>query len=432
MFAREDTLPRMKSRHWGETRFVRLLGVAPCIFLAAVGCKSRGLGTGANATCALDDDPPGAISAEHVVRDSITVSKGGSWCPALFPTHVALTGKELEIVGAKNNIIAERSDLPAHDLKRIDALYTRLFEFRSVWKRVHSGAEFPGQIQLDFDPKLEAARGMSVLGTAAFAGMPSTKVNAGSAAFEANVVNPDDPTPKGTLSVLTTTTGLTLELEGPVSCRIGHRSRSGVAAADLAATIATICEGETTCVDTVSISARDDELMEEVVDDVSRILSAPPFAITKPKIALSPDGGTSQTSIPCDAGTPSTDFWDTLRNGDAGTHRTKSPTLRDGAVQVTGHLPIEVIQRVVRQNFGRFRICYEAGLATNPNLQGRVMTKFVVDRSGAVTAAQDGGSDLPNQSVVQCVVRAFSDLSFPQPEGGIVTVVYPLVFFPSN
>jgi hypothetical protein len=115
-----------------------------------------------------------------------------------------------------------------------------------------------------------------------------------------------------------------------------------------------------------------------------------------------------------------------------GAHQTKSPTLRQGATQVNGRLPPEVIQRIVRQNFGRFRLCYENGLRTNPNLQGRVAIKFVIDRSGSVSTASDGGSDLPDQGVVGCVVRGFGNLSFPQPEGGIVTVVYPIIFNPGD
>ncbi|HSO30852.1 MAG TPA: AgmX/PglI C-terminal domain-containing protein [Labilithrix sp.] len=115
-----------------------------------------------------------------------------------------------------------------------------------------------------------------------------------------------------------------------------------------------------------------------------------------------------------------------------GAHQTKSPSLRQGATQVNGRLPPEVIQRIVRQNFGRFRLCYENGLRTNPNLQGRVAVKFVIDRAGAVSTASDGGSDLPDQGVVGCVVRGFGNLSFPQPEGGIVTVVYPIIFNPGD
>ena len=115
-----------------------------------------------------------------------------------------------------------------------------------------------------------------------------------------------------------------------------------------------------------------------------------------------------------------------------GAHATKSPQLRQGATTVNGRLPPEVIQRIVRQNFGRFRLCYENGLRTNPTLSGRVSVKFVIDRSGSVSTAQDGGSDLPDKGVVSCVVRGFGNLSFPQPEGGIVTVVYPISFSPGD
>jgi outer membrane biosynthesis protein TonB len=105
---------------------------------------------------------------------------------------------------------------------------------------------------------------------------------------------------------------------------------------------------------------------------------------------------------------------------------------RQGNPEINGRLPPEVIQRIVRQNFGRFRNCYESSLRTNPSLQGRVAVKFVIGRDGAVTTASDGGSDLPDQSVIQCVTRSFTNLSFPSPEGGLVTVVYPLIFNPAD
>ncbi|HEY2406373.1 MAG TPA: AgmX/PglI C-terminal domain-containing protein [Polyangiaceae bacterium] len=113
-----------------------------------------------------------------------------------------------------------------------------------------------------------------------------------------------------------------------------------------------------------------------------------------------------------------------------GSHQTKAPKVRMGATTVSGRLPPEVIQRIVRQNFGRFRMCYEQGLARNPNLEGRVQARFVIGRDGAVSNASNGGSDLPDSGVVSCVVSAFYGLSFPQPEGGIVTVVYPIMLSP--
>lgn len=101
-----------------------------------------------------------------------------------------------------------------------------------------------------------------------------------------------------------------------------------------------------------------------------------------------------------------------------------------GGVTTNGHLPPEVIQRIVRQNFGRFTFCYQNGLKTNPNLEGRVTVKFIIGRDGAVQLSADGGSDIPDASVKQCVVSSFAGMSFPAPDNGMVTVVYPLMFTP--
>jgi hypothetical protein len=98
--------------------------------------------------------------------------------------------------------------------------------------------------------------------------------------------------------------------------------------------------------------------------------------------------------------------------------------------EVSGRLPPEIIQRIVRANDGRYRFCYQSGLKTNPDLAGRVTVKFIIDRSGAVAVATDGGSDIPDAGVRQCVISSFTSLSFPAPDNGMVTVVYPLVFSP--
>jgi hypothetical protein len=114
-----------------------------------------------------------------------------------------------------------------------------------------------------------------------------------------------------------------------------------------------------------------------------------------------------------------------------GGHTPGPPFIRSGSTTVNGRLPPETIQRVVRQNFGRFRACYADALAHNPSIEGRVVVKFVIGRDGAVESAADGGSDM-TASVSECVVRRFGDLAFPEPTGGIVTVVYPLVFSPGT
>ncbi len=115
-----------------------------------------------------------------------------------------------------------------------------------------------------------------------------------------------------------------------------------------------------------------------------------------------------------------------------GRRRFQGPQVRMGAVSVSGRMPPEVIQRIVRQHFGRFRLCYENGLRNNPNLVGRVAVRFVIGRDGAVSNVGNGGSDLPDVGVIRCVVKQFYLLEFPQPEAGIVTVVFPIMFAPAS
>jgi hypothetical protein len=112
---------------------------------------------------------------------------------------------------------------------------------------------------------------------------------------------------------------------------------------------------------------------------------------------------------------------------------TKAPRVTPlGTTTVNGRIPAEVIQRIVRQNYGRFRVCYEQGLRSNPSLTGRVAARFVIGRDGSVSSVANSGSDLPDPNVTQCVTSTFYGLSFPEPDGGIVTVIYPILFTPGS
>ena len=94
-------------------------------------------------------------------------------------------------------------------------------------------------------------------------------------------------------------------------------------------------------------------------------------------------------------------------------------------------VPPEVIQKIVRASYSTFRTCYEAGLGRDPNLTGKVVVRFVIERSGEVGAvSSDAGSTMPDQLVTACLLQAFRRLVFPEPNGGIVTVVYPIALSP--
>ena len=113
-----------------------------------------------------------------------------------------------------------------------------------------------------------------------------------------------------------------------------------------------------------------------------------------------------------------------------GEHAPKTPILRTASTEILGgRIPPQVVQRIVRQNFGRFRLCYQQGLAQNPNLEGRIPVRFIIGRDGAVSNVSALGG-FPDSKVQSCVQSAFYSLSFPPPEGGVVQVTYPLLFSP--
>jgi hypothetical protein len=97
----------------------------------------------------------------------------------------------------------------------------------------------------------------------------------------------------------------------------------------------------------------------------------------------------------------------------------------------SGRLRPEQIQAVVRSNYDAFRKCYDAGLAHKPDLQGRVSVRFVIDAEGSVSNASVAGNELPDCDVTACVRDEFKKLTFPKPEGGNVTIVYPITLEPS-
>ncbi len=98
-------------------------------------------------------------------------------------------------------------------------------------------------------------------------------------------------------------------------------------------------------------------------------------------------------------------------------------------IQTAGRLPPQVIQRIVRQNFGRFRACYEDALRMQPSLVTRVSVSFVIGRDGGVSSVSGSGDD---PKLAKCVTRSFYGLSFPMPDGGVVKVTYPITFSPGE
>jgi hypothetical protein len=97
-----------------------------------------------------------------------------------------------------------------------------------------------------------------------------------------------------------------------------------------------------------------------------------------------------------------------------------------------GRLQPEVIQKAVRGRYDAFRRCYEAGLAVNPQLTGLVRTRFIIGRDGRVSASYVEDTTLPDCRVSRCVRDEMARIVFPEPNLGIVTVVYPIMLAPGE
>jgi hypothetical protein len=106
--------------------------------------------------------------------------------------------------------------------------------------------------------------------------------------------------------------------------------------------------------------------------------------------------------------------------------------MRQGEPTVNGTLPRDVVQRIIRQNSGRFVQCYMNALGSNPTLQGSVQVTFLISRTGGVMSAMPMGSSIPDATVPRCVASAFLGLSFPAPKDGTVTVQYGFSFTPQS
>ncbi len=89
-------------------------------------------------------------------------------------------------------------------------------------------------------------------------------------------------------------------------------------------------------------------------------------------------------------------------------------------------LPPNAIRRVVRHQSGKFRRCYQEGVRRNRALAGRVVVQFAIGADGQVWRARESMATLPDREVRRCVLQAFFELTFPNPNRQTIYVEYPL------
>jgi hypothetical protein len=365
------------------------------------------------------DDRPDA-DLDQILREQARVQKGETVGEPLRAPKVVVGPADITVNGYR---VTARSDLEPK-LKRVDAVFDWAKGLREHWKQIHVGQSFDPRVDITLPEDLNLAAGASLVQTLAFAGFaPSITVHSGSASLTFDAFVPQAPSaaptpPQTTMQACRPSAwqarGATPTVRRDPANPFGREERDfdytpfqAISAATVASVATSVCKGACAAL-------------------ALEVDGATTFHDALPLLAAAVSSGTKKISfIPsCPSAITDTD----AGASDAG----GGVTIREGEETISGHMAPELVQRVLRANRGRAQSCYEAALAAKPKLHGRVVVKFTIGPDGKVGHAANAGSDLPDPSAVECVVHAVGDLSFPKPDSGTVTVVYPLTFAPRD
>ena len=116
-----------------------------------------------------------------------------------------------------------------------------------------------------------------------------------------------------------------------------------------------------------------------------------------------------------------------LRLSDGGT-LTGKPHAEVALVTTTGAVDHDDVERILRINRGRYRLCYSKALYADTSLTGDAKVSFSVDAAGSVVRARDAGATIASRPLIECLVRSVEHLSFTPPEAGTADVSVSIRF----
>ncbi len=92
-----------------------------------------------------------------------------------------------------------------------------------------------------------------------------------------------------------------------------------------------------------------------------------------------------------------------------------------------GQLDAARIEDIAEHGFRLYAFCMREGVNRDSALSGRVVLRFTIDPQGEVRQVADGGSDLPDLGVIDCVAQSFYAMRFPKPSGGSLRLRYSIL-----
>ena len=97
--------------------------------------------------------------------------------------------------------------------------------------------------------------------------------------------------------------------------------------------------------------------------------------------------------------------------------------------EAIGGLDKSLIAAVVQANIGQIKHCYEKQLIVDPNIFGKVVAQWSINKDGVVSTSSVKKTTMNNATVENCIAGKIKNWTFPKPKGGgQVLVSYPFMF----
>jgi len=101
----------------------------------------------------------------------------------------------------------------------------------------------------------------------------------------------------------------------------------------------------------------------------------------------------------------------------------------DGCVDAdVARLSQTAVRKIVSTSYDELQNCYGEALTRNHSATGKVTFEFVIGQSGAVSEAWARDATLEDCPAIECMLTQFRALSFPEPVGRSVRVIYPISY----
>jgi len=97
--------------------------------------------------------------------------------------------------------------------------------------------------------------------------------------------------------------------------------------------------------------------------------------------------------------------------------------------EAIGGLDKSLIAAVVQSNIGQIKHCYERQLIVDPNIFGKIVANWTINKDGLVSVTSVKSTTMNSKSVENCILAKIKGWNFPKPKGGgQVIVSYPFLF----